>query len=233
MGLLVSCTEFDFWLKAFKSFRIADFFRSFPNVQIRIVVSRPSTLRQQMTPVTVTFRLVTGWMVDSRQKSYTAAVAVCIEVAMVQRVAGIQHGLKADPTYARLNFALWTTTLLLFVSAVGFVSLAVERYFSVIGKTQEYGVLRVLGASLSYIWLIELIETLAICVPGTAVGIALTFLIRLGVNLTLREFLRLDFVITDCAIALGIVVIGSVLGSGIGMMKALRDGMVQALSYEK
>jgi hypothetical protein len=196
-------------------------------------VSRPSTLRQQMTPVTVTFRLVAGWMGDSRQKSYTAAVAVCIEVAMVLSVAGIQHGLKADPTYARLNFTLWTTTLLSFVSAMGFVFLAVERYFSVIGKTQEYGVLRVLGASLSYLWLIELIETLAICVPGTAVGIALTFLIRLGVNLTLREFLRLDFVITDCAIALGIVVIGSVLGSGIGMMKALRDGMVQALSYEK
>jgi ABC-type antimicrobial peptide transport system permease subunit len=172
-------------------------------------------------------------MRDSAQKSYTAAVAVCVEVAMILSVAGIQHGLKADPTYARLNFTLWTSALLLFVSALGFVFLAAERYFSVIGKTQEYGVLRVLGASLSYIWLVELIEALAICVPATAAGIALTFLIRLRVNLTLREFLRLDFVITDCAIALGIVVIGVALGSGIGMMKALRDGTVQALSYEK
>lgn len=186
-----------------------------------------------MTDVSVTFRLVAGWMRDSRAKSYAAGVAVCFEVAIILTLAGIQHGLKADPTYARLNFTLWTTALLILVSAMGFVFLAIERYFSVLEKTQEYGVLRVLGASLSYLGLIEFLETLAICIPGTAAGIALTFLIRLGVNLTLREFLRLDVVMTDCAIALGIVVTGSALGSGIGALKAIKDGTVQALSYEK
>lgn len=77
-------------------------------------------------------RLIVGWLRDTPQKSYTAGVAICIEVAMVVTIVGIQHGLNSDPTFARLNFTLWTTVLLLIVAVVGFLFIAIERYFSVL-----------------------------------------------------------------------------------------------------
>jgi hypothetical protein len=122
-------------------------------------------------------------MNDTPFKSYTARVAACIEIVIVSTIGGIQHELQADRTFARLNFTLWTKAPLLFVSVSGFfLFFARERYFSVIERTQEYGILRVLGASLSYICWLGIIETLAFV--STAARIALTFLIRLGVKLT-------------------------------------------------
>lgn len=177
-------------------------------------------------------RLVIGWLRDAPQRSYTAGVAICVEAAMILTVAGIQHGLKSDPTFARLNFTLWTTVLLLIVVAVGLPFIAIERYFSVLERAQEFGILRVLGAGSQYFCLLLLMETCVINVPATVAGIAVTFLIRWGMQLSFPEFLRLDIVLIWWAIALAIVSVASLTGSVIGALKAVKDGLVQALTYE-
>jgi ABC-type antimicrobial peptide transport system permease subunit len=178
-------------------------------------------------------RLIVGWLRETPQKSYTAAMAISIEAAMILTVAGIQHGLKSDPTFARLNFTLWTTVLLLIVAVVGFLFISIERYFSVLERTQQFGILRVLGAGSGYYCLLLLIEAFVICVPGTVAGICLTLLVRWGMQVTFPEFLKLDLVFTWWAIALATVAAASLIGSGIGALKAVRDGVIQALSYEK
>ena len=178
-------------------------------------------------------RLILGWLLDAPLKSYTAGVAIAIEAAMILTVVGIQRGLKSDTTFARLNFTLWTTVLLLMVVVVGFLFIAIERYFSVLERTQEFGILRVLGAGPEYYCTLLLAEALVISGPATLVGVGLTFLIKEGMKLELSEFLKLDIVYVWWVIALAIVASAALIGSGIGALKAVRAGVVQALSYEK
>jgi ABC-type antimicrobial peptide transport system permease subunit len=178
-------------------------------------------------------RLIFGWLRETPQKSLTAGAAICIEAAIILTVAGIQHGLNSDPTFARLNFTLWTTVLLLIVAAVVFFFIAVERYFSLVERSQELGILRILGAGSRYYGLLLLTESLMICIPSTVAGIGLTLLIRWGMQATFPEFLKLDLVFAWWGFALLTVLAATLIGSAIGAFKAIRDGVVQALSYEK
>ena len=157
-------------------------------------------------------RLIGGWLRETPQKSYTAGIAISIEAAMLLTAAGIQHGLKSDPTFARLNFTLWTTVLLLIVTIVGFLYISIEQYFSVLERTQQFGNLKVLGAGSGYFCLLLLTETLLICVPGTVAGIFLTLLIRWGMQVTFPNFLKLDLIFAWWAIALSTVATVSRIG---------------------
>ena len=181
----------------------------------------------------MTLHLVVGWLRDAPPKTFTSGLAICIEAAMVLTIAGIQHGLKSDPTLARLNFTLWTTVLLLMVAVIGFLFIAIERYFSILDRALELGILRVLGAGRGYYFLILLVETFLICVPATLAGTCLTFVIRWGMQFAFPEFLKLDTEFTAWLIALVTVTIASLIGSGIGAVKAIENGVIQALSYEK
>lgn len=177
-------------------------------------------------------RLVGAWICDNPFQCFAGSFVVCLEVVLILIMAGIVHGLR-DPSFERVQFTLLTAELLLFASAVGFLFLAIERYLNVTGKTQEYGLLRVLGAPSSYFLMILLYETIAIVVPGAVVGIVLTFGIRLGVDVVFANYLRMDVVVLCWPVAPGVAAIGSMIGGMIGARSAIRDGIVQALSYEK
>ena len=177
-------------------------------------------------------RLVAGWIRDVPQRIFTASIAVSIESAVILTLAGVRHGVRADANLVRLLFTTWATALLLFVSTAGFVLLSIERYFSVIERTQEIGVLKVLGASMRYFLLLMFLEAAAICVPGTVAGIGLTFLVRWGLAFAFPNFLRLDVVYLAWPVAFGITVAAAMIGGYIGARKAIRDGVTRALSYE-
>lgn len=177
-------------------------------------------------------QLVRCWMRDVPQKSYTAGALVCVEVAVLLIIAGILHGLRHASTVAQVPFAFFAIALLLFVSLVGVVFLAIERYFSALERTQDLGVLRVLGASSGYIFWLLLMDTVAICTPASVAGIALTFLARWGAAQVFPKLVRVDIACAGWPIALGVAVSASMIGSIIGARKATRDGVTQALSYE-
>lgn len=139
---------------------------------------------------------------------------------------------RSDPTQLRLLVTHYATILLLFASAVGFVFVSIEGYFGVIEKAQEFGVLRVLGASTRYFLLLMFLETLTVSVPGIVVATGLTFLTRWGLGLFLADFLRLDVVYLSWPITFGITVAASLIGGVVGTGKAIGDGVAQALSYE-
>jgi ABC-type antimicrobial peptide transport system permease subunit len=117
----------------------------------------------------------------------------------------------------------------LFASAVGFVLLSIEGYFSVIEKQQEFGVLRVLGASMRFFLRLLLLETLTICVAGTVAAIGMTLLIRWGLDFVFPDSLRLDVVYLSWPTAFGITATASLIGGVVGARKAIRDGVIQAL----
>lgn len=169
---------------------------------------------------------------DAPERGFTASIAVSIEAILILAVAGIWHGRRADPTNVRMLGTLFAMVLFLFVSAVGFVFLSIEGYSSVIEKTQEFGVLKILGASTRYLSLLLFLETLTICVPGTVAAIGLTFLIGRGMEIRFPNFLRLDEVYQAWSIAFAITVTALLIGGAFGDRKAIRDGIIQALSYE-
>jgi ABC-type antimicrobial peptide transport system permease subunit len=76
----------------------------------------------------------------------------------------------------------------------------------VIEKTQEFGVLKIPGASNRYFSLLLLLETLTICVPETVVAIGLIFFIRMGLEFAFPNLFRLDVVYLSWPIAFGITV---------------------------
>jgi ABC-type antimicrobial peptide transport system permease subunit len=183
-----------------------------------------------MKRLRVRTQLVRGWL-SGGQLSAPSALA-CIEVAVVLTMVGIDRGLKAASTTAQLSFAFYVLVLLFFVSLVGFVLLGLERYFCVTERAGKLGVLRVLGASSRYVFGLLLMETATACVPGAAAGICMTFLIRIGAASAFPKLLRVDVVYLWWPIAFGIAATGSVVGGVIGARRAVRDGVVQALSYK-
>lgn len=177
-------------------------------------------------------QLVRGWVRDVPHRSYAAGGLACIEVAVILTMAGILHGLGSASTRVQMPFALYAIVLLLFVSLVGCVFLAIERYFCVMEKAQELGILKVLGASLGYVLGLLLMETLAICVPGAIAGIGLAFLARWGAALAFPKLLVVDVVWPWWPLAFGVAALASMAGGIIGTRKAIRNGVIQALSYE-
>jgi hypothetical protein len=71
-------------------------------------------------------QLVGGWIMDAPDRGFTAFIAASIEATVILTVAGIWHGLRADPTNVGMPVALLATGLFLFVSAIGFVFLSIE-----------------------------------------------------------------------------------------------------------
>jgi ABC-type antimicrobial peptide transport system permease subunit len=185
-----------------------------------------------MTGFRVSTQLVAGWMSDVPQRCLASAALVCIEVAVILSMVGMQHGLKSSVSNAKLLSTFYASSLLLFVSLVGFVFLAIDRYFCALEKSQELGILKVFGASEGYLLLLLFAEAMAICAPGSLAGMGFTFFVRWGARLAFPRLLQADVVYLWWPIGFGIVVFGSILGTTIGARKAIRDGVTQALSYE-
>jgi len=104
-------------------------------------------------------------------------------------------------------------------------------YTTIIERTREIGVLKSLGASKSYIVEIVLSESTLLCLGGVAMGVALSFLIRIAL---LRLFPALSILITLKWVCLAgmIAILGGLLGAGYPAWLASRKDPVEALAYE-
>ena len=98
---------------------------------------------------------------------------------------------------------------------------------------QEIGILKVLGASSAYIlnWLFQ--EALIIAIPGTMVGIAMTYGTKWLVMYVLSDFLMQETVYKSWPIAGAISAVGALMGAYLGARQSLRQDVIQALSYEE
>ncbi len=136
----------------------------------------------------MSLKLVGAWIRDAPERTYSGIGAISLEVTAILIRSGIQRGVVADPTWIRVHFGIFTSVLLLFVLIVGFGLLALQRYFEILERTRDWGILRVLGASNAFFWQLLLCETAVIAIPGTIVGIALTYAARLVIALQFPDF---------------------------------------------
>jgi len=115
---------------------------------------------------------------------------------------------------------------------VGFIVVSIAMYTAVLERTREIGILRSLGASSSLIFSLLLKETLVLALAGTGIGIALTYLSQWWMQHAGHSGLTQETVYAWWPIAAAIAVIGAVLGTMAPAVKAIRQDVTQALSYE-
>ena len=115
--------------------------------------------------------------------------------------------------------------------AVGFLVIFLSMYTTIIERTREIGVLKSLGASKAYIVEIILSETTLLSLVGVAVGVGLSFLLRM---IFINAFPSMTILITPrwVLIAAGIAIAGGLLGASYPAWMASRKDPVEALAYE-
>jgi putative ABC transport system permease protein len=115
---------------------------------------------------------------------------------------------------------------------VGFIVVSMAMYTAVLERTREIGILKSLGASSATIFSLLLRETLVVALLGSVAGIALTYLARWMIEHIGRSGLTQEMVYGWWPIAAVVAVTGSVLGTLMPAVKAIRQDVIQALAYE-
>ena len=114
----------------------------------------------------------------------------------------------------------------------GFIVVFLAMYTAVLERTREIGILKALGATPGYVLSILLRETVILAIVGTLIGIGLTYLARSIISATYPASIRQEIVPEWWPRALGIAVIGAVLGVVYPGLKAARQDAIEALAYE-
>jgi putative ABC transport system permease protein len=128
------------------------------------------------------------------------------------------------------NIALNVVTVI--ATLVGFLVIFLSMYTAVLERTREIGIIKAVGGGSGLVLNILLRETLVLAVGGTLVGIVLTY----GAQWMMKHFepgsLVQETVYAWWPIAGAIAIVGALLGAVVPGMKAVRQDVTEALSYE-
>jgi putative ABC transport system permease protein len=115
---------------------------------------------------------------------------------------------------------------------VGFIVVFMAMYTAVLERTREIGILKAVGGSSGLILNILLRETLVLALLGSAVGILLTYGSQWLMRYLAPASLVQETVYDWWPIATGIAIVGALLGAVVPGMKAVKQDVTEALSYE-
>jgi putative ABC transport system permease protein len=115
---------------------------------------------------------------------------------------------------------------------VGFIVVFMAMYTAVLERTREIGILKAVGGSSALILNILFRETLALALLGSVAGIALTYGTQWLMAHVFRASLVQEIVYDWWPISTGIAVAGALLGAIVPGVKAVRQDVTEALSYE-
>jgi putative ABC transport system permease protein len=114
---------------------------------------------------------------------------------------------------------------------VGFISVFMAMYTAVLERTREIGIIKAVGGSSGLVLSLLVRETLLLALIGTAAGIGLTYGTQWLMH-ALPSNLVQETVYIWWAYAAAIAVSGSLLGVIVPGLKAVRQDVTEALSYE-
>lgn len=115
---------------------------------------------------------------------------------------------------------------------VGFIVVSMAMYTAVLERTRDIGILKALGASSGYILELLFRETLVIAIIGTVLGIAMTYGTQWLMMHAVPTSLTQETVYKWWPIAAAISITGALLGAIFPGWKAVKQDVIQALSYE-
>lgn len=115
---------------------------------------------------------------------------------------------------------------------IGFVTVCLSMYMSVLQRTREIGILKALGASQTFILRIILAEAVVLAAGGTVIGILMSYgawwLIRTFVPASLPMIIMYSW----WPIAGAVTLVGALLGALYPGLSAARHDAIEALAYE-
>jgi putative ABC transport system permease protein len=114
---------------------------------------------------------------------------------------------------------------------VGFISVFMAMYTAVLERTREIGIIKAVGGSSGLVLSLLVRETLLLAVFGTVLGIAMTYGTQWLMH-ALPSNLTQETVYSWWPIVGAIAISGSVLGVIVPGIKAVRQDVTEALSYE-
>ena len=115
---------------------------------------------------------------------------------------------------------------------VGFIVVFMAMYTAVLERTREIGIIKAVGGSSGLVLSLLLRETLLLAVCGTLLGIVLTY----GTQWMMKHFepgsLVQETVYAWWPYAGAIAIVGAMLGVVVPGVKAVKQDVTEALSYE-
>jgi putative ABC transport system permease protein len=115
---------------------------------------------------------------------------------------------------------------------VGFIVVFMAMYTAVLERTREIGILKAVGGSSALILNILFRETLLLALLGSVAGIALTYGTQWLMKHVVPASLVQETVYGWWPIATGIAIVGALLGAIVPGVKAVKQDVTEALSYE-
>jgi putative ABC transport system permease protein len=115
---------------------------------------------------------------------------------------------------------------------VGFIVVFMAMYTAVLERTREIGILKAVGSSSALILNILFRETLLLALLGSIVGIAFTYGTQWLMKHVVPASLVQETVYGWWPIATGIAIAGALLGAIVPGVKAVKQDVTEALSYE-
>ena len=115
---------------------------------------------------------------------------------------------------------------------VGFIVVFMAMYTAVLERTREIGIIKAVGGSSGLVLSILLRETVLLALLGTVVGILLTYGSQWLMKHSVPASLVQETVYGWWPIAGAIAVVGALLGAVVPGMKAVKQDVTEALSYE-
>ncbi len=115
---------------------------------------------------------------------------------------------------------------------VGFIVVFMAMYTAVLERTREIGIIKAVGGGPALVLQMLMRETVMLAVFGTLLGIMLTYGTQWLMGHTVPASLTQETVYAWWPIAGAIAIVGALLGAVIPGMKAVRQDVTEALSYE-
>ena len=114
----------------------------------------------------------------------------------------------------------------------GFIVVSIVMYTAVLERTREIGIIKAVGGGPRLVLRMLMSETVMLAILGALVGIVLTYGTQWIMGHTVPANLTQETVYAWWPIAAAIAVVGALLGAVIPGMKAVRQDVTEALSYE-
>jgi putative ABC transport system permease protein len=115
---------------------------------------------------------------------------------------------------------------------VGFIVVFMAMYTAVLERTREIGIIKAVGGSSGLVLNILLRETLLLAILGSLVGIAMTYGTQWLMQHSVPASLVQETVYLWWAYAAAIAIVGAMLGVIVPGVKAVKQDVTEALSYE-
>jgi ABC-type antimicrobial peptide transport system permease subunit len=160
-------------------------------------------------------------------------LAIAIEVTMILNVVGIKYGIASHPGLIQTQIAVLVLGSFLLVTGVSFVFGIFDTYTATLERAHDIGILKAFGASSTQIMNLLAQEGLMIAVPGTLLGIAMTYFVRWLIALILPAYLGVEVVYAWWPLAAIIAAFWAVLGAILAFRKIHTEDIVHLLSEKE